>query len=183
MNRRSATHAFTLIELLVVIIIIAVLASVVLPSYARFWSRTRFDGAARSVRDLLAYARERAIVNDTVTSVTFDTRNQAFQAEVMPPPANQDQPVALGMAANADPATGQVQEAPRSYKLDAEFAVTEFTLMGNTGGTLGNRPTNELRFRGDGTCDGAQITLASESGYSLVLTVWPGTGRITVEDQ
>jgi prepilin-type N-terminal cleavage/methylation domain-containing protein len=181
MQRRAP--AFTLIELLVVIVLIAVLAGVVVPSYGRWWGRTRFEGAVAQVRDLLAFSRERAVANDTMTVVTFDTRNQAFQAEVLPPPATQDQPVALTSDTNIDPNTGLIPQAPRSYKLAPEFTVVEFARMSDASGMNSNRPTTDLRFRGDGTCDGARITLASDAGYSAVLIVWPGTGRITVEDK
>src|SRR5690348_12920265 len=58
-------RGFTLIELLVIIIIIAVVSSIVVPSYSRFYARARFQAAVRDVRDLLASAREQAVTGDT----------------------------------------------------------------------------------------------------------------------
>jgi type II secretory pathway pseudopilin PulG len=176
MRRRSA---FTLIELLTIILIIAVVSSVVVPAYARFWSKARFDAAVRNVRDIFAYAREQAVLNDTEAVVTFDGRSQTFAAIVNPPPPLTDLPAALqNTAVGAAPHTAP---APKGVQLGEEFQIADLSsgAQGAASGA-GNRAT-EIRFRGDGTSDGARVVLRSSAGYQATLIVWPATGRITVE--
>jgi prepilin-type N-terminal cleavage/methylation domain-containing protein len=173
--RRSG---FTLIELLVIIIIISVVSSIVVPSYSRFMARANFDGATRNVRDLFAYAREQAVVNDTTVTVRFEPQSQTFAAIVTPPPPQADQPVAFGaMNTNAAAAVSQTAAEPVTVSLGGDFLVSNYQtgVQGQGGG--------DLHFRGDGTCEGAQIMLVSSAGYQRQLTLWPDTGCITVEER
>lgn len=176
----SGRHGFTLIELLVIILIIAIVGSIVVPAYAQFWARSRFDTAIGQVRDVMDYAREQAVALDTTTTVTFDGRNQVFTVRVAAPPPQADQPVAFQNPASAN--TNAAPE-PRSLRLGEEFAILSFQVGANaavTAGRLGN--LSELHFRGDGTSEGAQFTLISAKGHQSRLVVWPSSGRITVED-
>ncbi len=173
-SRRSS--AFTLIELIVVIIIIAIMSSVVVPAYARFWERTHFDVAVGAVKDLFAYAREQAVANDTTATVAFDSQNEALVAVVMPQAPPTDQPVALAEADNSDTQPGLLPPPLRRVlSLGTEMAITRFAT-----GVGDGKPV--VRFRGDGTCDGAEITLVSANGYATHLFVSPATGRVLMDD-
>jgi prepilin-type N-terminal cleavage/methylation domain-containing protein len=183
---RRRDRAFTLIELLIVIIIIAVMASAVVPAWAKFWARTQFDAMTREVQDVFAYAREQAITNDTPSTVRFDPQSETLTVTITQPPPVTDQPAAFGATDN--PAAAQASAEPYVVPLGTDFAIAEFNVNGNNGSGNnlalgGSRGATELQFRGDGTTDGAQITLVGASGYVAHLVVWPGTGRVTVEDR
>lgn len=182
MNRRSE-RGFTLIELLMVIIIIAVMSATMVPAYARFWSKTRFNGTVAQVRDCFVNARQQAILNDTSATVSFDARSQTFVVTVAPPPTQFDQPVAFG---NTDTDNGGTvtPPTPTGVQLNPDIVVTSFQAGGNLSGGSGQPAgATEVHFRNDGTCDGADLQLASDSGYTAHLIVWPATGRVTLEDQ
>ncbi len=176
----NAKRAFTLIELLVVIIIIATMASAIVPAYGKFLARTRFEGEVREVRDLCAHARDRAIGRDTTISLTFDAATQTFAVIVptLPPPA--DQPIAFNNAVESQIAMSPT-DPPRGYTLPPDVAVANFA-VGGTGGNAGNG-TSAIRFRGDGSSDAAQFRLVAESGYSAQIMLMPATGQVKIEEE
>jgi prepilin-type N-terminal cleavage/methylation domain-containing protein len=179
-------RAFTLIELLVVILLIAVMASVVVPSYSRFLAKSRFEGTTRDIQDLFAYAREKAITQDTTATLTYDPQSETFTVMVTPPPPQTDQPVALTTGDNQEAAMGAVQEPPRTVQLNPQFSIAQFASSENGSGSGapngGQGNFTEIHFRGDGTSDGAEIALVSETGYSAKMILWPSTSRLTLED-
>lgn len=173
-------RAFTLIELLVMIVIIAVMAAAILPSYVRFLAKTRFESDVREVRDLCAHARDRAVARDATVALSFDAATQTFAVVVptLPPPS--DQPVAFGSSMEAQNAINPT-EPPRGYTLPAEVSVSDF-MVGGTGGNAGSG-TSAIRFRSDGSCDAAQFRLVSESGYIGQILLIPVTGQVRYEDK
>jgi prepilin-type N-terminal cleavage/methylation domain-containing protein len=173
MTRRAG---FTLIELLVVIIIIAVMAGSIVPAYSRLWAKSRFRTSVEEVRDAFLFARERAVASDSSVIVMFNPQEQSLTVTVAPALPVMDQPVAFTATPDAN-AQLTPQEPPRTTRLGLETMITEFTVGGINSGAL------SVRFRGDGTCDGAQVKLASDSGYTALMTLWPATGRVTVEEQ
>lgn len=171
--------AFTLIEMLVLIIIIAVFAAAVVPAYGRLAARTRFENDVREVRDLCAYARERAIARDTVVPMTFDAQTQTFAVEVPATPMPTDQPIAFTNDPQMMNAASQ-SEPPKGYTLPPDVAMANFS-VGGTGSNAGSG-SSAIRFRSDGTCDSAQFRLVSEAGYAADIVLMPGTGQVRVED-
>lgn len=184
MSASAFRRGFTLIELLVIILIIAVVGSIVVPAYATFWARARFDTILRETRDLFRYAREQAVQGDTMATVAFDPRNQTLLVTVLPAPPLADQPVALMNGDPQNPNLPPPPSAPRGLEIGGEFAVAGFQVNPGASSTLTMSRDNatELHFRGDGTCEGAQIILMSSYGYKATLVVWPGTGRVTIEE-
>lgn len=170
---RHRRAAFTLIELLVVIIIIAITSTVIVPAYARFWDKTRFDFALSSFQDMFAYAREQAILNDTTALLVYDPQSGMLTVAVQPTPPQADQPMAFDPASDTGAVSAGVT-APRTFQLGEEFSLARFVTGGEAGTTL--------RFRSDGTCEGAEALLISQTGYAAHLLVSPATGRVTVED-
>jgi Tfp pilus assembly protein FimT len=175
----KAAKAFTLIEMLVLIIIIAVFAAAVVPSYSRMFARTRFENDVREVRDLFAHARERAIARDTTAQLMFDAQTQTFAVMVNAAPPPTDQPIAFADDPQIMNAASQ-SEPPKGYTLPADVRVESFA-VGGTGGNAGTG-SSAIRFRSDGTCDGAQLRMVSENGYTADLLLMPATGQIKVED-
>src|SRR5215467_9253360 len=124
-------RAFTLIELLIVIIIIAVMASAVVPAWAKFWARAQFDAKTREIQDVFAYAREQAITNDTPSTVRFDPQSATLTVTITQPPPVTDQPAAFGAAENPDAA--RTSAAPYIVPLGEDFVISEFNINGNNG--------------------------------------------------
>ena len=183
------TAGFTLIEMVVVVIIIAVMAGVLVPSYGRFYARAKFDATTRDVQDVFAYAREQAIAKDAPATLTFDPGSETFAVNVTAPPPPNDQPVAF-----PDVKTDSASK-PETHitQLSSSMAVNGFsaTAAGQTGqsggggGMMGSagRGSTVVHFRPDGTSDGAQLTLlGAENGYMAHMTLNPGNARLTLDD-
>jgi prepilin-type N-terminal cleavage/methylation domain-containing protein len=179
----SRRRGFTLIELLVVIIIIAVMSVGIVPAYQRFLGRVSFDALTGDVAGLFAEARNRAVTDGTEVDVRFDRSNGAFALIEQPALPITDQPVALqsSMPQMNTQSGSQNPAVSRVVQLGRNYAAPVFTpgsgTAGASSGASGGSP-DTVRFRDDGTCDGATLTLLSSEGYSAQFVVLPATGRI-----
>ncbi len=173
--------AFTLIELMVVILLVAVMASIIVPAYSRFYAKAQFDNAARQVQDIFAYAHEQAILHDTSVTVSYDQQSHSFVAMVSPPTAQRgaDLPVALSGGDSPDATVSQSGETTHHYQLDDSVTVGNFTVSGGSGGPGGG---SQLHFQSDGSVEGATLTLLNVDGFQAQFQVWPATGRMTRQD-
>jgi type IV fimbrial biogenesis protein FimT len=71
-------RAFSLLELVLVTLIMALLASVALPSYAGFTAQQQLEGAARRIVSDLAYAQRQARQSSRGQTVEFDVANNSY---------------------------------------------------------------------------------------------------------
>lgn len=177
-----ARHAFTLIEMIVLIIIIAVLSSVAVPRYARFYARVRFDGTVQKVVSFLAWVREMAREQGADMVVQFDPQTETFTALLQRADDSADMPIALQDAQGTP-----LPPEPRTLTLDEDVTVAEFAVYDRSTsiGTL-NSPgngRNQIRFHEDGSADAARLLLRSMDGYETLLEIVPLTGRVVVADE
>lgn len=175
-------RAFTLIELMVVILLIAVMASIVVPAYSRFYAKSQFENTARQVQDIFAFAREQAIFRDTTVTVTYAPQNHAFLAQVAPPQPQTDLPVALlsGDSPNGGMASGG--ESQKSYQMDPDVNIGAFSVSNNPNsstGADGSGSGTVLHFLSDGTVESATLTITSADGHVAQFQLWPATGRLS----
>lgn len=70
-NRNASSQGMTLIEMVIALAIIAVLATVTIPSYENFTDKARLKGAAENLAANLALARTEAIKRNMILSVSF----------------------------------------------------------------------------------------------------------------
>ena len=183
MPRSQRRQAFTLIELIMIVIIIAVVSALVVPAYARYWSKAKFESSVHQIEEMLSDARDKAVELDTVTTVSFDKQSQTFMVMRLQPPPQTDQP---SMMSNSDQQNVLMSRnsVPTSISLGGDIGVVQFQTGGSSSLPNSNSSgsTNQLRFNGDGTSDGAHISLASKSGYTAEIMVWPANGRLARED-
>lgn len=79
-HRRSlGAGAFSMIELVLVIAIVAILAAITAPRYAKAGARYRIDAAAKRVVRDLAMARQRARLRGATQTVTFSESTNSYQ--------------------------------------------------------------------------------------------------------
>ena len=69
---RTATAGFTLVELMIGIAVVAILLTVVVPSFQHMMERARVRSAAESLVSALQFARSEAIKQNTRVEVAFD---------------------------------------------------------------------------------------------------------------
>jgi Tfp pilus assembly protein FimT len=169
---------------MVVILMIAVMASVVVPAYNHFYSKAQFENQAREVQDIFAFAHETAINRNTTVTVSYDSGSHAFKAQVAPPQPQTDVPVALQGTINPDGTATQPGPAQKITQLDSGISVTGLQVSSNpnitTLGEVGSG--NQLHFLPDGTVEGATLGINSSDGYSAQFQLWPSTGRLTRTD-
>lgn len=174
-NTRRMPGAFTLIELLVVILIIAVMSAVVIPAFAGYLEKSRFDAEIRRLQDYFALAREKAVKCDTNVALHFDHGIHQFSIAVDPLPPATDMPTAMLTGGGADVSPNQ-ETAP--YRLGDDYQVEDFSVSSGNG-PAGTTQT-DVRFHGDGTSDGADLEVVSRQGYTAHLTLSPMNGRLAL---
>ena len=175
----SSSRGFTLIELLVVILIIAVMGAIITPAYSRFLEKARFEGQVREIIDIFSYAREKAVENDTVLSLTFDRQSETFRVQGTAPPPPTDLPENFTDSNRA--------EAPLSSQIDAGLQLSEEYQAVNF--QVGSGPVSSreggsgtIHFQGDGTTEGATLNVTSKTGDVVQLELSATTGRIKRAD-
>jgi prepilin-type N-terminal cleavage/methylation domain-containing protein len=174
-------RAFTLIELLVVILIIAFISAVIVPAFAGFYEKTRFDAEIRRVEDYFALAREKAVKGDTTVTLHFEAGIHQFSMVTETLPPQNDLPTAMLNDAGNDGSQGQ---DPAPYQIGADYQVENFHALGAGAGMNGPATTqSDVRFLGDGTCDRADLTMVSRRGYTAQLTLSSMDGRLTLDTQ
>jgi prepilin-type N-terminal cleavage/methylation domain-containing protein len=189
-------RGFTLIELLIVILIIAVMAAVVVPSYLRFLGHARFRTKVRAVQDLFAYAREQAVLIGAPVTLSYDKQSESFTVTLPTPPAEADQPVALSGSDAGEDANAQASPAtpPRTISLDADQSIGNYSLSASplttaspnatvpgSNSSSGQSGPNDLHFQGDGTVEGLEMLITQSDGAHAQLTLSPATARLTLD--
>jgi prepilin-type N-terminal cleavage/methylation domain-containing protein len=180
---RAASRGFTLIEMLVLIILIAIMSSVAVPRYANFLAKARYRQAVRETLDLFAWARERAVQTQSDVVVRFDPQSETFLVTVDSPNPGADLPTALQSSQEAQTA---VATAPRAVTLGENVMVADFrvysSMANNSASRQSGSRTLELRFRDDGSCDGASFIIVSAEGDRSNIEVLPASGKAVVRD-
>lgn len=82
-STRRRQRAFSLLELLVVMVVVATIAGIAAPRYARSLDRYRADAAARRVVADLRFAAAEARASSASRTVTFDTATDDYQIDGM----------------------------------------------------------------------------------------------------
>ncbi len=186
--RYPKKQAFTMIELLMIIIIIAVVSAIVVPAYAKYWATARFESTVHQVEEMISEARDKSIELDTTTTVSFDKQSQTFMVMLNQTPPQTDQPSNMTNLDQQNALMAQ-NSIPTTVILGGDVGIVQF----QAGGFAASSPnaanrnsnsgsSNELHFQGDGSCDGAHITVGSSFGNTADLIVWPANGRLTREN-
>lgn len=72
------SHGFTLIELLVVIAVLALLASITVPSFTEQMARRRLEGVGAELATDLQFARAQAVAQRGTTTLTTNASGTAY---------------------------------------------------------------------------------------------------------
>jgi prepilin-type N-terminal cleavage/methylation domain-containing protein len=153
MNRSCRNRGFTLVELAVVVVIMAVLAQLAIPRYARAISNYRADAAIRRIAADIALAQARARALSTSQTITFSLAQNNYQITGMTDP---DHPASTYTVSLADQTTG------------AALSVVAF------GNAL------SLTFNGYGIPSSAGTITVTSGTASRSLTVAADSGSVTL---
>ena len=181
-GRRTPLHAFTLIELIVVIIIMAVLSAVAVPSYTRLYARAKFDGSVQEVVSIFRWARETAVETGLDTTVRFDPQAAIFIASAQHPEPTTDAPTVV-----VEQQEEQTSQAfvPRTYEIGEDIAVSDFQSYRQSLGAAStdSAEASTVRYRHDGSCDGARFLLSSSGGHRAMLEIAAATGKPSIIEE
>ncbi len=179
---RTQPRGFTLIEMVVVIFIIAIVSSVVVPAYSHMVAKARFQKSVQEVVGLLTWARNAAKQAGADSSVKFDAQSGAFAVTVESAGQVADVPTALQQTQTQE---GTETQNTRTYKLDEEAIITNFTMYnGGVQETTQSQTSmpNEIRFHEDGSSNGGQFVMTGIDGHSVGINISPLTGRVETID-
>lgn len=182
-ERRISRRGFTLIEMIVLIMIMAVVSSIAVPTYARFHAKAKFDHTVQELVGSFAWARDTAIQTGSDATVRYDPQTGVFAITVDQPSVTMDAPAALQSAQDV------IQTADFNHVtvLGEDVIVTDIAVGGqsqnNQGGGQTRTQAGEFSFHEDGSCDGARMVVRSQDGYSSLIEVLPLTGSAVVSDE
>ena len=189
-RRRSG---FTLLEMLAVVLILALMATLVMPAVGS-WSARRLKDEANRLANDLEYARQRTVMTGVPHRLLLDIDGAAWRVEwyVTEAEALGIPEEALAPAAGADPRRLDLTP-PRAvertfHPLPSEFGRTavlvqgvEFAGVETPQGPV-ERGAVTVTFASDGTTDPATIVLVDEGGHRMALDLAPLDEVVGVRD-
>jgi prepilin-type N-terminal cleavage/methylation domain-containing protein len=163
--------AFTLIELMIVIGIMAVVVAMGIPMVYHALHKEGLTKAVNDVEEVLNKARERAIMQGTMTEAVFHPKE--LRVEVAggggPRPSAND---SVGLVEPEAP-------APANSGLSAEFAHITIEMLDINLSEYKDAEVARVRFYPNGTCDELKIVLANESKqFGIELEVTTGLASV-----
>lgn len=72
---KPTSHGFTLVELIVTLAIVAIVATIAVPSFQEMLTKNRVKGAAEAIYSDMQLARQESIKRNSVISVTFGSNS------------------------------------------------------------------------------------------------------------
>jgi prepilin-type N-terminal cleavage/methylation domain-containing protein len=202
-RQRSPQPGFTLIELICVMLIIAIMAALIAPSFTKFGASRGLDNAGRRVVALAQYARAQAISQAKTYRLNFDESSGKFWltvdddgSGVFTPPAN-DWGQSFSMPPGVSIKLEQSLTPPPSYFLNVPATVqqTQTTvpqpnggrlLNGQQGGVAGQLVVyphgdgDYIEFQPNGRTDPVTIWLTDAHGRRLELWCGSPTERLQI---
>jgi len=76
---------FTILELIIVIVITAILATFAVPSIRSWRANSSLSGDIRTLKADFEFARSRAIRDNTPITISFNTGNNSYSIDSVPP--------------------------------------------------------------------------------------------------
>ncbi len=145
-------EGFTLLEVAIVVIIMAVVLAVTYPSLSRGSSALKLRTTGRDVVNAMRTAREKAVTEQKEMHLVADRQAQKILM------------------------TDEVGDGARTYTLPTGIRITHMVLAGHE---ILDGPM-VVRFLSNGSCENAEITLESDKGSSLRVSVDPITGAARI---
>ncbi len=158
----SARQGFTLVELIVAMFILVVMMAVAAPAFSRMHQSSSLRAAARTMLSSFRYARSVAVTRQTEVRLVFSDDRRSFRLMTRRPTETGEQFVPERTT------LGQDRKLPVGI---------------NASMTKGASAEDEklLAFHSNGSTDEAVLTLTNRSGQKMYVTLYPATGRASVE--
>lgn len=171
--RRSSAGGFTVTELLVVMVIMALLAGLAVPSFARSLQSERLRTGARTVVSMVQLARTRAITRHTFTRLSIDYDQGLLTIEeLQQPDAMASGAGSLASAGSQQPTWVEQRDSlgrPRSLPGGVRITYAGGDPTAATGGSATR--VDALTFRPDGSTDDAMLLLEGYQSERLGVAV------------
>jgi len=201
--KHSASETgFTLIEIMLVLLLISILSAIAMPSLQELTLSTRLKSSARSIRDMLHFARDMAVTEGTPYLVVFDLdRNRYWLASSETFTANN-----LLTSSNSQSANGfaQLHDQTAFSTLASEMVHTEASrtsmILGvpntlkhnisfshmvtsrNSQIRQTDSGTNYVYFSRSATSEDTTLYIQNVKGSAVSIDVEASTGHVRIQD-
>ena len=202
LNKRVSDYesktGFTLIEIMLVLTLIAILSSITMPSLRGLAVSTRLRSAAHAIRDMLHFARDMAVTEQTAHLVVFDldqnrywlASSETFAAKdvasssITNPSNNINQAVSVTqtseMTQSTVSRTSMILGVPKKASHNISFS--KMVTNHNSQTTQINSGADYIYFSPTASSEDTTLYIQDQKGKAMSITVEAATGHVRIQD-